>query len=653
MLDMETTTRCRQKGVFPATPFYHDNKILCTGTQATDREAIVREGGPSLQTTNPILVVAHNAPFDVQWLLRNSIEKSPELLWHSLKGLRIWDTALVQYILTGQQLRFPSLNNVAAIHGLGAKGDTLSEAMESGDPDAIEKIPPSELGEYCKQDVILTRKVFDAQLKVLEQCPIYVKLVLASNQCQMALIEMQRNGLHVDWDELERGAKWQRANLADAVDAFELACKHTFPGIDHKWDVGSNRDVSRFLFGGEITTVETVMAGTFKNGNAKTKKEKKVTKISGLGLDPSAVGAEPNSLGYSVDDEVLERLKVTCPVYTRVIDNIQLARKVAKDLHTYYDAYPNFKMSDGRIHPNYNQTATVTGRLSSSAPNMQNVSSKETSDIKRVFTSRFGKHGLLYEFDYKQLEIVVLAYITGCKQLKADIQDGVDIHSALFEQMYGRMPSPEERRTFKRRTFALVYGAGAKSIAAQADCSVMDAKMFITTWQKRYPETMEYRKGMASHLELIKTHKEHKDGVQIFKASWYTPSGRRLVFNTYPSKYNPGESTFSPTEIANYPIQSFAADIVQASLARLYNWWINQPKEIRDNMLLVNTVHDSVLLDIDGSKISMKDMAEVHNILSDVAGTLEMFYGLNDFDVPSIVEAASGPNWADLVTVKL
>jgi DNA polymerase-1 len=241
-----------------------------------------------------------------------------------------------------------------------------------------------------------------------------------------------------------------------------------------------------------------------------------------------------------------------------------------------------------------NHTATVTGRLSSTNPNLQNISN---NPIKQIFTSRY-KDGVIVEMDFNQLEVVALAHVTRDLQLIHDISSGADIHSELYKAMFGRYPTKEERKPFKARTFQLIYGAGAKAISKQAGCSLDEAKKFVDVFYARYPSVGKWHKEFAVEVESKSTYELDDEGFREKTKTYIlnTETGRKFCFKEYHSDSTWSSRTynFSPTELKNYPVQGLATgDIVPMMLGVMFRLLKG-----RDDVKMVNTIHDSLMFDV-------------------------------------------------------
>jgi DNA polymerase I-like protein with 3'-5' exonuclease and polymerase domains len=360
---------------------------------------------------------------------------------------------------------------------------------------------------------------------------------------------------------------------------------------------------------------------------------------------------------FSTSDEVLSTIEERCvgSLLREFVATIKEWREKQKQLTTYYDGLRKLLMPDGCIHPNYNHALTVTGRLSSSEPNLQNITN---GPIKKAFVSRWGKDGVVLEADYSQLEMVALAVLSHDEQMLSDIRDGVDMHNALYQEMYGKPLSKEERKKFKRCSFALVYGASANGIATQSGLPVEEARRFIDTFYARYKGVERWHQETLASVRGAREASPLKDsatGIPIGTASWISPVSNRIY--TFKEYVNPedkrrwaGLTSFSPTEVKNYPVQGTATgDIVPMMVGRLYRVLRNNPR-LANKALLVNTVHDSVELDVHKSVLN-ETIEVVRAVLESAPAEIKHTFDYN-FPLPLKVGVSYGPNWFEQTEVE-
>lgn len=236
------------------------------------------------------------------------------------------------------------------------------------------------------------------------------------------------------------------------------------------------------------------------------------------------------------------------------------------------------------------------------------------SKIRTCIKSRW-ENGWLVEADFSQLEVVVQAMLTGSRQLIADLASGTDMHTYRASQMF-MIPMPSvskaQRQLAKQCSFQLAYGAGYKSMAKQLGLSESITKRFVAAFYERYPEIKQFNADNMEHLR--RTSKPSRSGRLTPKpyreALWRSPTGR--FYNFVETDYL-GEAGFSPTQVANYPVQGTAADIVALFRAKLWRM-LNSLDASDDYILPIGTVHDSVVFDT-SSEAAVNKLVEVLNIL--------------------------------------
>jgi len=285
------------------------------------------------------------------------------------------------------------------------------------------------------------------------------------------------------------------------------------------------------------------------------------------------------------------------------------------------------------------------------------------SDIKHCFTSRF-EGGSILEADYSQLEVIVLAHLSNDFQLKADLLSGMDMHRVRAAELFD---IPEDDVTSKQRkiakafSFQLQYGAGAPSMAEKNEQPEALAKKFIENFYARYPDVKAWQERVKADVEASRrpSKKQTKLGRTAGVGFITSETGRNYVFfeddNPY---YNPsakwGKSSksatnFSPTKMKNYPVQGMATgDIVPMMLGELFEELMSHP-EYKENVLLINTVHDSVMFDCkftDERKIEEVG-SWIKNIMEFAPTRLKEHFDIA-FELPLTVEVEAGSTWGEL-----
>lgn len=642
VLDLETSVKC-PIGSNKANPHWPENKIVMGGYGRYDHPIIISKSDCFNWTEYPKgwLLVGSNIPFDLKYVYRDY-----ENLHEQRGNIRVWDCQIAEYLLTRQRTKYASLDQMSTKYGGTVKPSDIKAHWDSGGQ--TEDIDPAKLEKYLRGDISNTKLVFKAQLKEAVERGM-LPLVMAHMDAAMAITEMEYNGIAINKEFVEE----QLRVLARKIDISKVGFKeYVLKNSDipaELINIDSPKSLSLILFGGTVKEDKKELAGYYKNGKPKFKTVKVDKAYKGFGRDTT--GLEKTVHGWSTDETTLVALfKMGCPVSTF----IDTYRDLVKNFSTYYLPIYQLTFPDGRIHPNLNQTATETGRLSCTEPNLQNQTDKHKSEVKKSYVSRWGKDGLLVEFDYQQLEIYALAELTEDKQLIADLASGIDIHTNLFRNMYGRLPTEWERKQFKRLSFALIYGSGIKNMAQQAVVPENVARNFKRTFEFRYPEVVRYRQKVRDKLLITRVANGHghdkETGLPLASSFYRLPTGRELYYREFVQAKLGNKVDFSYTQICNYPVQSYATgDIVPIMLGRLWRRLVLNTI-YKDKVLLVNTVHDSILLDI--HKDLVKEVIPViKEILEEVPEVMKQIFNIDMATKPK-VSVSAGPDWFEQSEIK-
>ena len=274
------------------------------------------------------------------------------------------------------------------------------------------------------------------------------------------------------------------------------------------------------------------------------------------------------------------------------------------------------------------------------------------SEIRKAFTSRFPE-GRLLELDFSQLEIYVLAHLSNDKQLKADLLSGADLHGISATNLFGSGYTPKQRKIAKQLSFQLQYGAGAKSMAESNGIQLSVAKRFIEQYYDRYKgvktwQTMTLSTVMTNREQsTLRTTSGNPAGISTLKSE----TGRRYTFveQDSPDWSRGADTSFSPTQIKNYPVQGLAtADIVPMILGKLYR----ELKSWKIPPLMVNTVHDSVLFDCTSKQQAATWARTAKQIMEEAPKYLKEIFNI-DFTLPLPVEASIGEDWYDMTPLAI
>lgn len=278
-----------------------------------------------------------------------------------------------------------------------------------------------------------------------------------------------------------------------------------------------------------------------------------------------------------------------------------------------------------------------------------------TSSVKKYFISRY-TDGMIMEVDYSQLEIVVLAHLSQDEQLIQDIKDGIDMHTVRAAEMF-RIPesavTKDQRTLAKRFSFQLQYGSGAKNMAEKNGTTVETAQAFIDAYYRRYPQVKNWQEEVKMEvlsnrtMSTKKTPQGRPAGVSVIQSE----TGRLYTFTEtdapdWMRRWGTARTntSFKPTELKNYMVQGTATgDIVPMMLGKVYRWLISS--EYADKACLINTVHDSIVLDVQAD-VCYYIGVELKKILQDAPKYYENIFGYK-FTLPLNVEVTCGKNWQD------
>ena len=320
--------------------------------------------------------------------------------------------------------------------------------------------------------------------------------------------------------------------------------------------------------------------------------------------------------GYSTDAETLEQLRSESPI----IDDILEYRQVTKLKGTYADALPLAADSSGRIHTDFKQALTATGRLSSADPNLQNIpiKTKMGREMRRCFVADEGY--TLVDADYSQIELRLLAHISDDYTMKEAFIRGDDIHRKTAAAVFGlpeEMVSDEMRKRAKAVNFGIVYGIGGFSLSKDLGISVAEASGYIKNYLMNYP-------GIDSYLNNV-VEEAKKDGYTV------TVFGRRRYIPEL-SAQNGNLRAFGKRVAMNAPIQGTAADIMKLAMIKVYN----RLKAEELDAEIVMQVHDELVVEARAC-----DAERVKLILK------EEMEGVAQLSIPLTVDVTSGKNWLE------
>ena len=433
--------------------------------------------------------------------------------------------------------------------------------------------------EYAAQDADFALRL-EAHLRAQmdeKQLEMYRDMELPVAQ---VLFEMERNGVHIDRAELAA----QSSELGAALLKLE---EQAFQTAGQPFNLNSPKQLQEILFD--------------KMG------------IPTKGLKKTASG------GISTNEAVLEQLAPDYPLPKIILEN----RSLAKLKSTYTDKLPEMiNPRTGRVHTTYSQAVAITGRLASSNPNLQNIPIRtaEGRRVRRAFTAPAGS--LIVSADYSQIELRIMAHLSGDKTLIAAFQHGEDVHRRTAAEVFGIAPenvSPEQRRYAKTINFGLIYGMGQYGLAKSLGIDNLSAKNFIDRYFARYP-------GVAEYMQRTKEAAAAQGYVE-------TLFGRRLYLPDIRAK-NVNARAGAERAAINAPMQGTASDLIKRAMIAVSNRLHSDGLASK----LIMQVHDELVLEVVESELeTVKTM--LPKVMAEVAqGRL---------NVPLLAEVGVGGNWDD------
>ncbi|MCP9772247.1 DNA polymerase I [Synechococcus sp. Tobar12-5m-g] len=521
-----------------------------------------------------------NAKYDRLILLRHGL---------ALGGV-VMDTLLADY-----------LRDANARHGLDAMAErefgfvptAFSELVAKGDTFA--SVPIAAAALYCAMDVHLTRRLsalLAAELAAMgPQLSTLLKDVELPLEPVLAL--MEATGIRIDTAYLAELS----LELGDQLLRLDQEAKAA-AGVD--FNLASPKQLGELLF-------------------------------DTLGLDRKK--SRKTKTGWSTDAAVLEKLEDDHPVVPLVLEH----RILSKLKSTYVDALPLLvEPETGRVHTDFNQAVTATGRLSSSNPNLQNI------PIRTVFSRRIRKAFLpqegwsLISADYSQIELRILTHLSGEEVLVQAYNDGDDVHALTARLLLDKdTVTPEERRLGKTINFGVIYGMGAQRLARETDLSGAQAKEFLSKYKQRYPKVFAFLE-LQERLALSRGYVETILGRR--RPFPFDPNGLGRLLGKDPLEIEldvarrAGMEAQQLRAAANAPIQGSSADIIKLAMVRLHHELEAEALPAR----LLLQVHDELVLEAAPEALEA--------VRAQVKAVMESAVTLK---VPLLVETGVGPNWME------
>ncbi len=494
--------------------------------------------GPTLSDPR-IAKVAHNANFDLIVLHQHGIE---------VRGMA-FDTMIAAYLLdpTGRNLGLKGL----ALQELGVEMTPIEDLIGKGKNQvSMDLISAERVAPYACADADMTLQLAARFKPLLQEKQVWKLFAEVEMPLIPVLEDMECTGVALDVPFLGNMARELTARLQELEQQIQQMVGYTF-------NLNSSQQLSEALF----------------------------TK---LGLPTQGVPRGASGR-YSTAAEVLESLKGKHPVMDLLLEH----RQLSKIQSTYVDALPQLvNPQTGRVHTSWNQTGTVTGRISSSDPNLQNIPIRTDLGrrVRRAFVARPGWQ--LLAGDYSQVELRILAHLSGDNSLLTAFEHGEDIHASTASKILGvplERVTPDMRRLAKSINFGLIYGMSDWGLAARTELSQQEAQEFIGKYFAQYPHVRGYLDGVkqqaadTGHVETL--------------------LGRRRYFPELQpgSKAPPNLKAAAQRMAINHPIQGTAADIIKIAMIRLHDEL--QKRALASKMIL--QVHDELVLEVPDQELDV------------------------------------------------
>ena len=507
-----------------------------------------------------------------------NIKYDLEVLQHhgiALRGVT-HDTMLMSYLLDAGNSRH-DMDTLARKH-LGHQTIKFSDIAGTGKHQlTFDQIDIEQATRYAAEDADITLRLHRALAPRLEKDKALGKLF---REIEMPLIEVlartESNGVKVDADMLRA----QSTAIAGRLEEIEKA---TFAVAGESFNIASPKQIQEILYE--------------KQGIPVLRKTPK---------------GQP-----STAESVLQELAVEHELPRLILAH----RGLAKLKSTYTDKLPGLvNPKTGRIHTSYHQAVAATGRLSSSDPNLQNipVRSEEGRHIREAFIAESGC--VLVSADYSQIELRIMAHLSGDAGLVEAFKHGLDVHNATAAEVFGiaaEQVDAEQRRRAKAINFGLIYGMSAFGLARQLQIAQKQAREYIEIYFDRYPGVKQY---MAHTVDTARR--------QGYVETLY---GRRLNLPEIGSKNAPRRQYAERTAI-NAPMQGSAADLIKLAMLAVDKW-------ITDNNVgakIILQVHDELVLEVAEDEAGR--VAEA---------TAELMAGVATLKVPLVVDTGTGHNWKE------
>ena len=513
-----------------------------------------------------ILKIGQNIKYDLEVLAAYGVRLAGEM----------FDTMLAHYLLQ-PELRH-NMDYMAEVY-LGYKTIHIDELIgpKGKGQRSMRDLRPEEVYEYAAEDADVTLRLKNLLEPRLREAGVWPLFAEVEMPLVRVLAEMEMNGVRIDTASLKETSQMLTQRMNDIEqEIYQLA--------GEEFNIASPKQVGEVLF-----------------GKMKIVEKPKKTKTG----------------QYVTSEEVLQQLKGKSEIVGKILEH----RGLKKLLGTYVDALPKLvNPRTGHIHTSFNQTVTATGRLSSSDPNLQNipVRGEDGKEIRRAFVPEEGC--LFFSADYSQIELRVMAHLSGDENMQEAFREGYDIHAATAAKIYHEDIADvtrDQRTKAKRANFGIIYGITVFGLAERLDISRKEAAELIDGYFATFPKVAEYME------QAKETAREKGYAETLMHRRRYLPDI---------TSHNATVRGFAERNAINAPIQGTAADIIKIAMVRIYDRF--RREGVRSKMLL--QVHDEL-----NFSVYPDEREKVERIV------LEEMQGAYPLNVPLVADCGWGANWLE------
>ena len=528
-------------------------------------QTIVNIFKPLYESTE-ILKVGQNIKYDMEVLMNYGVRMAAPM----------FDTMIAHYVLQPEQKHNMDILAETLLGYQTVHIDELIGPKGKGQKN-MRDLSPADICDYAAEDADVTLRLYNVLKPRLKETGVEDLFYKIEMPLVPVLAEMEMNGVRLDTKALAETSR----TLTDRMKQIE---QNIYKLAGHEFNIASPKQVGEVLFG-EMKIVD------------KPKKTK--------------------TGQFVTSEEVLQQLRSKAPI----VDDILAHRGLKKLLGTYVDALPKLiNPRTGHIHTSFNQAVTATGRLSSSDPNLQNipVRGEDGKEIRKCFIPEPGC--LFFSADYSQIELRVMAHLSGDKNMIEAFREGYDIHAATAARIYKEKiedVSRDQRTKAKRANFGIIYGITVFGLAERLDISRDEAKQLIDGYFETFPEVQAY---MEKAKELAR---EHGYAETFFHRRRYLPDI---------TSHNATVRNFAERNAINAPIQGSAADIIKIAMVHIYERF--RRDGIKSKMIL--QVHDEL-----NFSVLPEEKERVEKIV------LEEMQNAYPLQVPLVADSGWGENWLE------